>query len=129
MKNMLFYVIITTGDSMYLIIKKSLLILLFILSLLNIFFKFNYSLFIILIVILIINIIYELILYNGRVVVNASLGWYIFTKENIMLVLGIILTGLNIYNILDIRYLWLILNIIILIFSLINDKNRKNRIY
>ena len=126
---MLFYVIITTGDSMYLIIKKSLLILLFILSLLNIFFKFNYSLFIILIVILIINIIYELILYNGRVVVNASLGWYIFTKENIMLVLGIILTGLNIYNILDIRYLWLILNIIILIFSLINDKNRKNRIY
>ena len=79
--------------------------------------------------ILIINIIYELILYNGRVVVNASLGWYIFTKENIMLVLGIILTGLNIYNILDIRYLWLILNIIILIFSLINDKNRKNRIY
>ena len=129
MKNMLFYVIITTGDSMYLIIKKSLLILLFILSLLNIFFKFNYSLFIILIVILIINIIYELILYNGRVVVNASLGWYIFTKENIMLVLGIILTGLNIYNILDIRYLWLILNIIILIFSLINDKNRKNSIY
>ena len=129
MKNMLFYVIITTGDSMYLIIKKSLLILLFILSLLNIFFKFNYSLFIILLVILIINIIYELILYNGRVVVNASLGWYIFTKENIMLVLGIILTGLNIYNILDIRYLWLILNIIILIFSLINDKNRKNRIY
>lgn len=129
MKNMLFYVIITTGDSMYLIIKKSLLILLFILSLLNIFFKFNYSLFIILIVILIINVIYELILYNGRVVVNASLGWYIFTKENIMLVLGIILTGLNIYNILDIRYLWLILNIIILIFSLINDKNRKNRIY
>lgn len=129
MKNMLFYVIITTGDSMYLIIKKSLLILLFILSLLNIFFKFNYSLFIILIVILIINVIYELILYNRRVVVNASLGWYIFTKENIMLVLGIILTGLNIYNILDIRYLWLILNIIILIFSLINDKNRKNRIY
>ena len=129
MKNMLFYVIITTGDSMYLIIKKSLLILLFILSLLNIFFKFNYSIFIILILILIINIIYELILYNGRVVVNASLGWYIFTKENIMLVLGIILTGLNIYNILDIRYLWLILNIIILIFSLINDKNRKNRIY
>lgn len=129
MKNMLFYVIITTGDSMYLIIKKSLFILLFILSLLNIFFKFNYSLFIILLVILIINIIYELILYNGRVVVNASLGWYIFTKENIMLVLGIILTGLNIYNILDIRYLWLILNIIILIFSLINDKNRKNRIY
>ena len=60
---------------------------------------------------------------------NASLGWYIFTKENTMLVLGIILTGLNIYNILDIRYLWLILNIIILIFSLINDKNRKNRIY
>ena len=129
MKNMLFYVIITTGDSMYLIIKKSLLILLFILSLLNIFFKFNYSLFIILIVILIINVIYELILYNRRVVVNASLGWYIFTKENIMLVLGIILTGLNIYNILDIRYLWLILNIIILIFSLINDKNSKNRIY
>ena len=129
MKNMLFYVIITTGDSMYLIIKKSLFILLFILSLLNIFFKFNYSLFIILLVILIINIIYELILYNGRVVVNASLGWYIFTKENIMLVLGIILTGLNIYNILDIRYLWLILNIIILIFSLINDKNSKNRIY
>ena len=129
MKNMLFYVIITTGDSMYLIIKKSLLILLFILSLLNIFFKFNYSLFIILLVILIINIIYELILYNGRVVVNASLGWYIFTKENIMLILGIILTGLNIYNILDIRYLWLILNIIILIFSLINDKNSKNRIY
>ena len=129
MKNMLFYVIITTSDSMYLIIKKSLLILLFILSLLNIFFKFNYSLFIILIVILIINVIYELILYNRRVVVNASLGWYIFTKENIMLVLGIILTGLNIYNILDIRYLWLILNIIILIFSLINDKNRKNRIY
>lgn len=129
MENMLFYVIITTGDSMYLIIKKSLFILLFILSLLNIFFKFNYSLFIILIVILIINIIYELILYNGRVVVNASLGWYIFTKENIMLVLGIILTGLNIYNILDIRYLWLILNIIILIFSLINDKNSKNRIY
>ena len=126
---MLFYVIITTGDSMYLIIKKSLLILLFILSLLNIFFKFNYSLFIILLVILIINIIYELILYNGRVVVNASLGWYIFTKENIMLILGIILTGLNIYNILDIRYLWLILNIIILIFSLINDKNSKNRIY
>ena len=126
---MLFYVIITTGDSMYLIIKKSLLILLFILSLLNIFFKFNYSLFIILIVILIINVIYELILYNRRVVVNASLGWYIFTKENIMLVLGIILTGLNIYNILDIRYLWLILNIIILIFSLINDKNSKNRIY
>jgi len=129
MKNMLFYVIITTGDSMYLIIKKSLLILLFILSLLNIFFKFNYSLFIILIVILIINVIYELILYNRRAVVNASLGWYIFTKENIMLVLGIILTGLNIYNILDIRYLWLILNIIILIFSLINDKNSKNRIY
>ncbi len=129
MKNMLFYVIITTGDSMYLIIKKSLFILLFILSLLNIFFKFNYSLFIILLVILIINIIYELILYNGRVVVNASLGWYIFTKENIMLILGIILTGLNIYNILDIRYLWLILNIIILIFSLINDKNSKNRIY
>ena len=126
---MLFYVIITTGDSMYLIIKKSLFILLFILSLLNIFFKFNYSLFIILLVILIINIIYELILYNGRVVVNASLGWYIFTKENIMLILGIILTGLNIYNILDIRYLWLILNIIILIFSLINDKNSKNRIY
>ena len=126
---MLFYVIVTTGDSMYLIIKKSLFILLFILSLLNIFFKFNYSLFIILLVILIINIIYELILYNGRVVVNASLGWYIFTKENIMLILGIILTGLNIYNILDIRYLWLILNIIILIFSLINDKNSKNRIY
>ena len=109
--------------------KQILSFLVLALSIFNSFCNFNYYLIIFLILLFIVNNAYALILYNRKTVVNAELGWYVLTKENMMLIIGIVLTGLNIYNILNIKYLWLVLNIIILIVSLIKQRNIKDRIY
>ena len=117
------------GDSMNSIVKRLLSVLLLILSILYVFISFNILLLIILILLFLNSIIYALILYNKKCVVNAGIEWYLYKKENIMIAFGIILVVLNIYNVLSVRYLWLVLNIFILVVALINDKNAKNKIY
>ena len=106
--------------------KYGLFVLIFMLSILNIFVKINY---IYIILLLIFNLIFQLYCFYKRKVPNASLIWYIKTKENLMLICGIALTILDYYQILSLNCLWLIINIIIMICSLIYDEKTMNRIY
>ena len=96
-----------------------------ILSIVFIFININIYWLIAIALLFIYGIIISIYEYKRYTVIHTSIFYYTFSMSNFMILSGLITTILQYFNIISIQYIWIIINlIIILIYAIISYKNK-----
>lgn len=96
-----------------------------ILSIVFIFININIYWLIAIALLFIYGIIISIYEYKRYTVIHTSIFYYTFSMSNFMILSGLITTILQYFNIISIQYIWIIINlIIILIYAIISYENK-----